>query len=297
MKAFMNCFLCQSLQKEIFTYVESFNFPLVYYQCENCGLIFQSLEESQAADPEFYAETYRKIYQSSETPTLKDLWVQEQRAEHVMRLLTGQKTEKPARILDIGASSGILLNAFQEAFGGQVTGVEPGDAYRGFAEQSGLEMFPSLDALIKSAPERYDLVSLMHVLEHLPDPLGTLRIIRKNLLADDGCLLIEVPNFYAHDSFELAHLTCFTPHSLKALVRQAGYQVVLFDAHGEPRSSLLNLYLTLLAKPLPESVAVEPIRRDQCVRFKRRMGFLYRRVAQKLFPQQAWRPLPNENES
>lgn len=293
----MNCFLCQSPQKDIFTHVESFGFPLVYYQCNNCGLIFQSPGESQAADPEFYAETYRKIYQSSETPIQKDLWVQEQRAEHVMHLLTGLKMEKPARILDIGASSGVLLNAFQEAFGSKVTGVEPGDAYREFAEKNGLEMFPSLDALIESAPERYDLVSLMHVMEHLTDPTGTLRMIRKNLLADDGCLLIEVPNFYAHDSFELAHLTCFTPHSLKAMVRQAGYQVFSFHTHGEPRSSLLNLYLTLLAKPLPESASVEPIHRDRCVRFKRQVGFLYRRVVQKLFPQAAWRSLPKENES
>ncbi len=76
----MTCLLCGSENQQIFARVDSFGFPLVYYMCERCGLVFQSQEESQAADPEFYANTYRRIYQSSEEPTSKDLWVQSQRA-------------------------------------------------------------------------------------------------------------------------------------------------------------------------------------------------------------------------
>jgi len=163
-----------------------------------------------------------------------------------------------------------------------VIGVEPGDAYRTYAESRGLQMFSSLDALIETNPECFDLVTLSQVLEHLPDPVGTLRSIRKNFLSENGVVLLEVPNFYAHDSYELAHLACFTPHSLQEILKQAG-------------SSLLNLYLTLIAQPLSDSAEVPPLQPDRFVHMKRQIGFFYRRIVQKLFPHKAWLSLPHEN--
>ena len=113
---FMKCSLCGSEKQHIFTHEKSFGFPLVYYTCENCGLVYQSAEESRAVDPAFYEETYRKIYQESEEPTTKDLRVQEQRAENLLRYLHSQKFLTPQRILDVGASTGVLLHTFQDAF-------------------------------------------------------------------------------------------------------------------------------------------------------------------------------------
>jgi 2-polyprenyl-3-methyl-5-hydroxy-6-metoxy-1,4-benzoquinol methylase len=292
----MACLLCGSDQYEVFDHVESFGFPLVYHQCAACGLIFQSSQGSQAADPAFYAETYRQIYQSTDEPTIKDLWVQEHRALSLVKILQSLKVDSPARILDIGASTGVLMGAFQNAFGADVVGVEPGDAYRQYAEEQGMTMFSSVEELLASNPPRFDLISMIHVLEHLPDPVGMLRMIRTDLLKDSGILLLEVPNFYAHDSYELAHLACYTPHTLQTVLRQAGYHVFFFHRHGFPRSSLLNLYLTLLAQPLPPDAPQPPITRDRMVQFKRSAGWVYRRAVQKLFPQKAWLPLPNEKD-
>lgn len=293
----MKCLLCGSEKNETFTRVESFGFPLTYYQCKNCGLVFQSIEESRAADPDFYAETYRKIYQSSEEPTAKDVWVQEHRAEHLVRLVRAKGIETPERVLDIGASTGILLEAFERTYHSDVTGVEPGDAYRRYAEEKGIKMFDSLETLMATRPEKFELVSMIHVLEHLADPIGTLQKIRKELLSENGVLLLEVPNFYVHDSYEMAHLACYTDHTLTAAVQQAGFELISLHGHGIPRSILLNLYLTLLAKPLPEAAAIPPIRQDRFVRVRRQLSFLYRRVVQKLFPRNAWLPLPEEKEA
>lgn len=287
----MTCLLCGSDHQHTFARVESFGYPLVYYQCDRCGLVFQSQAESQAADPEFYATTYRKIYQSKEEPTVKDLWVQNQRSQHLIDSLKKLGIREINAMLDIGASAGVMLQSFHEAFACKVTGVEPGEAYRAVAEEKGITVYPSVDELIAADFPRFDLVSMSHVLEHLPDPVGMLRQIREELLSDDGLLLLEVPNFYAHDSYELAHLACYTPHTLKEVLRQAGYEVVHFDRHGVPRSDLLNLYLTVLARPLaqPENVAVRP---ERFVKAKRDLAMLYRRVVQKFFPQKAWLPLP-----
>jgi 2-polyprenyl-3-methyl-5-hydroxy-6-metoxy-1,4-benzoquinol methylase len=288
------CLLCGSQQNKVFAEVESFGFPLVYYQCENCGLIYQSPQSSQAADPDFYAETYRKIYQSTDEPTSKDLWVQEQRALALVKILQTALDNPPQRALDIGASTGILLESIRNAFGSDVVGVEPGDAYRRHAQTRGIEMYATLDEILENNLPQFDLISMIHVLEHLPDPISTLSTIRKNLLKESGVLLLEVPNFYAHDSYELAHLVCYTPHSLQTVLRQAGYHVFFFLRHGFPRSSFLNLYLTLLAQPLPDEARQPAISPDRLVGLKREAGMLYRRLIQKLFPHKAWLSLPNE---
>ncbi len=288
----MKCLLCGSEQHEVFSRVESFGFPLAYYQCANCGLIFQSPEAAQASDPQFYAETYRQIYQSSPEPTPKDLWVQEHRALALVQVLQTVKIDPPQRALDIGASTGILLEAFQRAFGGEVVGVEPGDAYRAHAARRGIPMFASVEDLAAAGPSRFDLISMIHVLEHLPDPVGFLAMLRTDLLKESGVLLLEVPNFYAHESYELAHLACYTPHTLQQVLRKAGFHVFFFQRHGFPRSALLNLYLTALAQPLPEDAPNWTVKRDRLVGIKRGAGLLYRRAVQKLSPHKAWLPLP-----
>jgi hypothetical protein len=134
-------------------------------------------------------------------------------------------------------------------------------------------------------------VSLIHVLEHLPDPVGALASIRRDLLDKDGYLLLEVPNFYAHDSYELAHLACYTPHTLQEVLRQAGFEPVTVRRHGVPRSAMLNLYTTVVARPLPDDTPKSQVRPEHQVALRRKAGLFYRRAAQKLFPHQAWLPL------
>ncbi len=290
----MRCYLCGSDSKRVFNRVDSFGFPLIYYQCDQCGLVYQLLEESQAADPEFYSETYRKIYQDHVEPTAKDIYVQEKRAPFLIQWIKNYLPHPPKRVLDIGASTGILLEAFRNAFQCEVVGVEPGDAYRAYAEGKGIRMAPALDDLIGEHPGQFDLVSMIHVIEHLPDPVGTLKLIRENLLTSNGLILVEAPNFYAHDSYELAHLTCFTPHTLVEVLRQAGFRVQSLRRHGSPRSTLLNLYVTAVAQPAGDSPLLPPIRPDRLVPQRRQVGLLYRRFVQRLFPHKAWLPLPGE---
>jgi len=285
------CPLCKSDQRSVFEHVTSFGFDLTYYQCQNCALIFQAAGESQAADPNFYEETYRKVYQAQEEPTAKDLRIQRQRAMHRVQYLQSLGVERINRALDIGASTGIFLETIAKKLQAQIMGVEPGKVYRHFAEARGITMAASIDDLLQMKPERFDLVSMMHVLEHLPDPLQALSTIRESLLNPDGYLLIEVPNFYAHDSYELAHLTCFTPHSLREMLLQSGYYIINEQKSGFPRSKILNLYLTILAKPAQSGTVSRALIPDRQVRLKRDLAMFYRKVVQKVFPGLAWQPI------
>ncbi|MBP7032606.1 MAG: methyltransferase domain-containing protein [Anaerolineaceae bacterium] len=285
------CPLCGARQAHVLEQVSSFGFSVPYYHCGACGFVFQDVSISKAADPTFYAETYRKLYQATEEPTPKDLRQQSLRAADQVRFLRANLAAAPKRVLDIGASSGRMLLALREAYQAEAVGVEPGNAYRAQAEAQGLRMYPSLESLLASQPEPFELVSLMHVLEHFDDPLGSLRQVREKLLSPQGWLLLEVPNFYAHNSYELAHLSCFTPASLKEMLRKAGYRVVSLRKHGYPRSALFPLFLNVLAVPLENATEPPETRVESCVPFKRKLAMLWRRALSRLLPRKAWLPL------
>jgi hypothetical protein len=109
-------------------------------------------------------------------------------------------------------------------------------------------------------------------------------------LSHDGWLLIEVPNLYAHDSFEVAHLIAFSHHSLSQSVMQAGYSVKYLQIHGLPRSNLIPLYITMIASPNYQMINKPEIRKERWTGLKRRSGMIHRKIIERGFPQQAWLP-------
>jgi len=233
----------------------------------------------------FYAAEYRLLYQGQEGPNPKDLAVQTARAKVALDYVHKQVTSI-SRILDIGCSTGILLQQFKTHYQAQAFGVEPGKVYRQYAQSLGLEVYSSLEEAQIAGGARFNLVSMMHVLEHLPNPLEYLQNLREKYLDSSGWLLLEVPNLYAHDCFEVAHLISFSAHTLAQVVTKAGYRVVQLRAHGQPRSQLIPLYLTLLSRPDSNpSLSLKP---DHLVRTKRQVGFIHRWFVERLFPERAW---------
>jgi len=175
----------------------------------------------------------------------------------------------------------------------EVAFVLPGslvEAYREHAIRQGLRVYPTLDAVQPAEKEQFDLISMAHVLEHLPDPVRYLGRLRQEFLAPGGWLLIEVPNLYAHDSFEVAHLSAFSPHTLRQALVQAGWKITALRKHGQPRSKMLPLYLTTLARREENRPPTAP-RPERNVALKRKGGMLRRRIMQRAFPKFAWQPM------
>ncbi len=265
---------------------------LTYSLCTKCGLVFQSPMMSQASLDRFYVEQYRKTVQESEGPTDKDLRVQTGRARALSQFVHRDVIEI-RRLLDIGSSAGMLLERFRADFGCESVGIEPGDIYRAYAMDRNLCVFPNLETLEAQDEAAFDLVSMSHVLEHLPDPLAYLIHLRRRWVAPDGWVLIEVPNLYGHQTFELAHLYAYTAATLREFLRQAGFEVLRLRSHGRPRSRLIPLYLTALARPRSDESASGRIRSGSFgVRSRRRLGMLWRRIATKFFARWAWLPWP-----
>jgi 2-polyprenyl-3-methyl-5-hydroxy-6-metoxy-1,4-benzoquinol methylase len=279
--------LCNAERSELFDQ-RTFEGRMVENRiCKVCGFVYQSPRMTVAETNDFYAVEYRKLYQGSSDPTPKDLAVQEQRAES-LTAFTRKHVKQVARLLDVGCSAGLLMQAFNHTFGCNPVGIEPGDAYREVANRTGFKTYASLKEMHSAGEARFDLISMAHVLEHIPDPLGYLVGLREQHLTPDGCLLLEVPNLYMHDSFEVAHLSSFSANSLSRMLAKAGFNVFVMQKHGRPRSNLLPYYLTVLCCPVTKKMKAFK-RPERAVRFKRRMGLLYRRIMSRLFPTQAWK--------
>jgi SAM-dependent methyltransferase len=94
--------------------------------------------------------------------------------------------------------------------------------------------------------ERYDVVAMFDVLEHLVDPIGTLRTVRTHL-ADGGLVALTTVNLASVHArargaewpwLMRSHLWYFTPQTLAAMLAKAGYRLI--DWERVPRSLHLS---------------------------------------------------------
>lgn len=198
----------------------------------------------------FYSETYRVLYSGDAGPTLTSIEQQRLRAEHLAKLIKEHVSEAITSHLDIGSSTGLLLQSVKSLFP-QVhsVGIEPSHAYRTWCLEQGIDAYPSLEDMQNHMDSpKFQLITVSHVLEHLPEPVAYLEILRSQFLAPNGVILIEVPNLFGHKSFELAHLFCFSKKTLFDILTVAGFQIAYYRVHSIPRNySGGKMYLTVIA--------------------------------------------------
>jgi len=146
--------------------------------------------------------------------------------------------DKPGKVLDIGCGMGSLLGGFKKR-GWDAYGIEPTPYYSEFArEKYGAEVITGFfeDANLPSS--YYDMVTLSHCLEHLPDPTQTLTRVR-SLLKDEGLIYIGVPNILKGGRFrwvEAPHLYCYSSNTLRMLLRKTGFEPIEIDGRGQIRA-------------------------------------------------------------
>ena len=137
------------------------------------------------------------------------------------------------RVLDVGCGRGAYLAELRR-HGWQVTGLEPSPTYSQVArDQFGLTVHTATVPGWCAHGERFDLITLWHVLEHVDDPFATVSDLR-GLLAPGGLLVAEVPNIagwaarrFGPDWYHLdlpRHLHHFTPTTLQRVFRRVGFR-------------------------------------------------------------------------
>lgn len=146
--------------------------------------------------------------------------------------------------IDIGSNYGSLVEeACKCNF--KAKGLEKNDYLVSASLARGLDV-SSQDLAICVSDNSVDVITMMHVLEHLPDPLKSLKDIHQKLKTD-GLLMIGVPNFSSYLSkkdglswryIALEHLFYFSPKSLMKMLNLCGFDVVALKRESTNLSSL-----------------------------------------------------------
>ncbi|MEE9371564.1 MAG: class I SAM-dependent methyltransferase [Saprospiraceae bacterium] len=107
-----------------------------------------------------------------------------------------KKLAKEGSILDIGAGSGHFLN-FMSSKGFTATGIEMNERARTYAKNNfGIDVHPDHYLYSPKLSQKFDMISLWHVMEHLFD-LDKVVSRLSELLSHDGHLVIALPNYRA----------------------------------------------------------------------------------------------------
>lgn len=248
-----NCPLCESKEMKLFDSGKyRGGYELEYKICQKCGLVFMSPRPDQETLNQFYATEYRRLCYGDGKPPEAHLLQEAKRAGHFAEIASLNIPHQIENHIDIGSSTGRLMQVLQEKLNCQSLGIELSEDYRAFALSNGLTVYSSLDSFLNSdrSSTRFDLVTMSHVLEHFEDPVDSLKLIRKKIVKPDGYILIEVPNLYGHICFDVSHNFAFSQATLKETLRKSGFSPIFVKLHGFPRHEK-PWYISILAKALP----------------------------------------------
>jgi 2-polyprenyl-3-methyl-5-hydroxy-6-metoxy-1,4-benzoquinol methylase len=98
-------------------------------------------------------------------------------------------------LLDIGAGTGDFLNV-ANANGWKTVGIEPSEKAKSIAIKKGVSFADNLEQLENHS---FDVITMWHVLEHVPNLEQQISEL-KRLLRPTGTILIAVPNFHSYDA-------------------------------------------------------------------------------------------------
>ena len=215
------------------------------WHCANCTARFtQDVPDADGIAPYYKAEAY-----VSHTDSKRGFI---NRAYHMVRnrtlqskkeLLQSECALQKGSVLDVGSGTGAFLSTMKQA-GWKALGLEPdADARRKALELYGVALLPSHE--IYTLSEKFDAVTLWHVLEHVHDLQGYVAQLHK-LLSNKGKLFIAVPNYTSNDAENYGefwaaydvprHLYHFSPKSMQQLFTQNGFKLskmlpMVFDSY------------------------------------------------------------------
>tara|TARA_B110000967_G_scaffold193646_1_gene221407 strand:- start:657 stop:1511 length:855 start_codon:yes stop_codon:yes gene_type:complete len=105
---------------------------------------------------------------------------------------------KQGTLLDIGAGTGFFLRAAKKK-GWTVTGIEPNSSARKLANDKAASSVFDIEAMHQLPPNSFDVITLWHVLEHLPNLEDDIKLFYK-LLKPNGRIVVAVPNYKSFDA-------------------------------------------------------------------------------------------------
>ncbi len=207
-------------------------------KCQDCGFLFTN----PYPDLDRLGEYYKSEEYISHSNTKKGLFsslyqfVRSYTLRKKFEMIRSYK--RSGSILDIGCATGEFLNVFKTAKW-ETEGIEPdADARKMAVENYGLKVGEESE-IQHIESESKDIITMWHVLEHVPDLNQRIKDLSRILKAD-GTIFIAVPNYKSYDA------ECYGKH-------WAAYDVPrhLYHFSQESMTKLLAKYDLLLQDTLP----------------------------------------------
>lgn len=214
--------------------------------CISCGMVQKPVTDEYLREIDEIYSQYDIYSQSGgiEQSIFEQEGASVSRSQKIVKwLATNQLLPQNGKLLDVGCGNGAFLRAFGQYFGEwEMAGLELDMKHKDL-----IEAIPRVTSLytgsIDNVHDTFDIIVLIHALEHIPHPVEYLKSLRK-YLKPDGLLFIEVPDL-ENSPFDILiadHITHFVSKVLHKVVQNASFETLVIKSDFVPKE------LSLLAR-------------------------------------------------
>ncbi len=237
MKTATSCPVCDS--KKIFKKLDVKDYFLTQekfslWECKDCNLVFTNPRPENEDLGRYYESPDYLSHNTTDNGSMGKLYkfLREKNIKRKYNIIN--KLIPTGTILDIGCGTGELLSYFQKN-NWHCRGIEPNVKARNFAKVQ-YDLKVEEESFIKNfSPESFDIISMWHVLEHVPDVNKRMQEA-KYLLKKQGYLIVALPNpiswdatFYKNYWAGLdvpRHLYHFSPDAFRNLATKHNLHII-----------------------------------------------------------------------
>lgn len=232
------CPICEDDRLRLYTEAKDHltsNETFKILECANCQFRFTQDIPDQAQIGQYYASENYISHSNTNKGLVNKLYhfARNYMLNAKVKLLDKFNNSSDKTLLDIGSGTGHFLSA-AESKGWKVKGIEADEGARTFSiKEFGLEVH-NTDKFNDLSANQFQIISMWHVLEHVHTLHEYIQKIHE-LLADDGTLIIAVPNSNSLDAKHYKshwagwdvprHLYHFTPKSMERLLNKHQFQI------------------------------------------------------------------------
>ncbi len=239
--AVSECNACSSRQRVVLAVRDRYGVSVRTALCPGCGLVYLV----EPLTPEGYADlyasgSYREVTGrfSRRRRSLQQIRVgQMGYAERMFHLLEPFLTPaRDARLLDIGASTGLVADLFRQRLGFGPVLLDPAASEIHQPETRGMQLVASSFEDWETE-DRFELILLCRTVEHLLDLRHSMQKIRE-LLAPGGIFFCDIGDFFELCRLEgpaevvsrIDHCFWLTQETARVLFRRVGFETIAIDA-------------------------------------------------------------------
>lgn len=208
--------------------------------CQVCGTVQKPVTDVWLREADAIYGGYEIYSQSGgvEQSTFDQLTgTAQSRSEKLVEWLVN-KVNLPdkGKLLDIGCGNGAFLRAFSSVYPNYaMTGLELNSRNRAV-----VEAIPGVELLhvgsVETLPHQFHIISLIHALEHIPDPARFLHNLQDKIVPN-GVILLQVPNLKTSpfDILIADHCSHFTGSTLLGLLKRSSFSIIRLDEDYIPK--------------------------------------------------------------